>query len=165
MARVQKDSLNAIRDFKDTAGIDIQLPDGIDFRDLGIDSPNMTAIYGKLPDMEMAVVAGKGNITQDQIVEFIRSQDTGIPNLDRAYVEIPKTPKVTPTPPESGLSSGNLWTGTLANGDIVHVAVLPRKDGAGSYMVIVSGKEATVEGFDDEFENVFKSVRTRPVSP
>lgn len=165
MARGERTSKDALRDFQDTAGVDLKLPDGINFQNLDLESPSMTALYGKLPGMEMAVVAGKGNITQEQIVEFIRSQDTGIPNLDRTYVEIPKTPKTVDPLQGSGMSSGSLWTGTLGNGDVVHVAVLPRKDGAGSYMVIVSGQEAAVEGFDTEFENVFKSVKARPVGP
>ncbi|MBX3041269.1 MAG: hypothetical protein KF789_11240 [Bdellovibrionaceae bacterium] len=158
-------SATAIKDFKESTGLDINLPPGIHFQDLGIDSSSMTAIYGKTQNMDMAVVASKGNFSQEDVLNFIRSQDTGIPNLDKAYVEVPKSPKSVNSPPENGMSAGSLWTGSLSNGELVHIAVLPRKDGQGSYMVITSGQEDAVEGYDDAFEDVYKSMKALPIRP
>jgi hypothetical protein len=163
-SKTEADRNDAINDFRNLASIDIELPFEIPFQDLGIESPDMMGIYGKTKDMAMAVVAKMGTPSNEEIVQFIRSQDTGIPNLD-VGIQIDRQPKIVPAAEGTGMKAGNLWTGKLINGDQVHVAVIPRADGQGIYMIVLSGEEAALDSHDDFFEDAYRSMRARETGP
>lgn len=149
--------------FQKESFLEVSFPDNIKFRALDIDVENAVAITSRGDGIDMTMLARKGAISGNDVEAFIKSADTGIPGLDSKRITY-SAPKTMPTVSGSGIRSAQLWKGTGPQGE-VHVAILERADGAGTYMFVVSGKGNVIEKYDDDFERIFKSLKAKPLSP
>jgi hypothetical protein len=154
----QRVSKEATSGFMKQALLKMDLPDNMAFQKLDLPLENAEAIYSRTNGVEMTVVAQKGEVSQNDLENFLRSADTGLPNLDKRGVRF-SAPKQMPTVAGSGMKSAQLWSGMGPGNVEVHVAVFARSDGKGSYMFVVSGNSSTMEARGDDFDRIYQSMK------
>ncbi|KYG66359.1 hypothetical protein AZI86_04705 [Bdellovibrio bacteriovorus] len=146
--------------FLQEAFLQMDMPENIPFQKVDLSFPDMSAIYSRANGMEMAVVAKKGEADQKDVEAFLKSADTGIPNLDKRGIQFAPPKNKTPAS-GSGMKSAQLYSGVGPNNQEIHVAVFSRADGLGTYMFVVSGDASTLEARADDFEKIYNSMKAQ----
>lgn len=159
-SQVQQVSLQSRTQFLQETFLQMDMPDSIPFQKVDLSFPDMSAIYSRANGMEMAVVAKKGEVDQKDVEAFLKSADTGIPNLDKRGIQFSPPKNRTPAS-GSGMKSAQLYSGMGPNNQEIHVAVFSRADGLGTYMFVVSGDASTLESRADDFERIYNSMKAQ----
>lgn len=157
----QQISMESKTQFLQETFLQMEVPDSIPFQSLDVSLPDMSAIYSRTSGMEMAVVAKKGEVDSKDLEAFLKSADTGIPNLDKSGIYFSAPKNKTPAT-GSGMKSAQLYSGVGPNNQEIHVAVFTRADGLGTYMFVVSGDASTLESRADDFEKIYNSMKAQP---
>ncbi|MCB0377399.1 MAG: hypothetical protein KDD33_02815 [Bdellovibrionales bacterium] len=124
----------------------------------------VAAVYGydDKSGLGLTAVAAPGQISKEQVVPYIKQNMQWIENTKENPIKQIGQPQTLPPPPEgSGITAGTMWSGTLANGDDVHVVMLDRADKKGSYFFMYSGPKENFydnEGYFDELYQNFKAL-------
>lgn len=156
-------SEEAKREFFEAAHAQAHLPEDLTFVPIDLDMDQTVGIYGRNELYEFSVLAGRLNPTEEEIIEYLRSGDTGIPLVDRHGLAR-LSPQATSVPPikGNGMQAAKYWTGRTKDGKEFRVGLMPREDGAGSYMMMMSGEAKVVEDSDDLFDSLYEGFKALP---
>lgn len=147
--------------------LNVPLPANFAYSKLDI-GDGFEGIYGE-NDHQKAKLTGIAYnklATPEQVTEFLKTDADSIPNISKNPVQFMSNAEKLPPPPEgSGLGHGTIWNGKLSNGDSVAAVYIPRADGKGSYLFVLSGPEAYFENNDGSFDSVYEKAQAIPAQP
>lgn len=160
--RAYRESEEAKEEFSKAASVEAHFPEEYRFRPIDMDLEDLTGIYAPHDKMDIAVIAGRMVPADGDVLEYLKSDQTGIPNVDAEdFTLSPKAVEVDPIS-GSGMGTGKYWTGRSKSGKEFRVGLMPRADGLGSYLVILSGDANWVNDSDEFFEDLYRSFKALP---
>lgn len=155
-------SEKAREEFKRVGLLELRFPDNYRFQNLELDFPNIMGIYAKTEKVEVTVLAGRLNPNEQELMDFFKERDTGIPNLDNRGITLKGTPVQVKPHGGSGLKAGKYWQGVTADGEGARVGLAERADGKGSYLFIFTGDENKLDNSDEVFDEIYQSLKAVP---
>lgn len=156
-------SEEAKREFFEASHAQAHLPSELTFTPIDLGMDQAIGIYGRGQLYEMSVLAGRMNPTEQELLDYLKSTDTGIPLIDRHGLAS-LSPKAVTVPPikGNGMREGKYWSGRTKDGKEFRVGLMPREDGVGSYLVMISGDGKVIDGSDDLFDGLYESFKALP---
>lgn len=155
-------SEKATQEFMELARVQMKFPENFRFQQLNLDFDQITGIYARTEKMETTVLAGRILPSDKDVADFLRSNDSGIPNVDGKRISLQSSAIVVPPPSGSGFKIGKYWTGRTANNEGVRVGLIERADGKGSYLFIFTGSEDKLDNSEDFFEELYNNLKAQP---
>lgn len=156
-------SQKTLKEFSDLTHLDARLPENLSFVPMDLDDGNLAGVYGRSENMAMAVVASRINPDQDQLKKYLSSKDTGIPNLDNSDLVGMKLENV-PAVPGNGLKDAQVWVASNSKGEDVRIALAPREDGQGTYMIVLTAPSGELMQGEDYFDELYQNFKAKPVN-
>ncbi|KYG66362.1 hypothetical protein AZI86_04720 [Bdellovibrio bacteriovorus] len=155
-------SEKATAEFMQLARVQMKFPENFRFQQLNLDFDQITGIYARTETMETAVLAGRILPSDKEVADFLRSTDSGIPNVDGKRISLQGDAIVVPPPSGSGFRTGKYWAGRTADNKGVRVGLIERADGKGSYLFIFTGAEDKLDNSEDFFEELYNNLKAQP---
>ncbi|MBX3041272.1 MAG: hypothetical protein KF789_11255 [Bdellovibrionaceae bacterium] len=155
-------SEEAKREFFEAAFAEAKLPEDLAFIPIDLDIEDTAGIYGRNDLYELSILAGRMTPSDREIVEYLNSGKTGIPQVDHHGLRLSE--KVTTAPPikGNGMQAARYWFGRTNDGKQIRVGMMPREDGVGSYLVLISGEAKVIDDSDDLIDEVYESFKALP---
>lgn len=157
-AKLEEKSNVALNAFQKTAYLKFQPPHAMQFREFeGFD--NMAGIYGTnhLENTAALALGYPKKVTPEEGTKFLKEYANQFPHMRDANLKDlgPGTP-LPPPAGDSGLSGGTAWAGKLKNNMEFHAVMLPRADGLGTYLMIMTGPPSYFKStdFEDSYNNL-----------
>lgn len=148
--------------FSDQGRIAINLPKEIPFREIDLDFESAIGIYSQSDRLKMAIVAGNISPSEKDMMDYLKSNNTGIPNVDNQKLRIADTSRPLTPSPNSGIKSAKVWQGLNGKNELYRIVYMDREDQKGSYMFVISGEMDFIESSDDAFLKIYESIKTLP---
>ncbi len=158
----RKVSEKAKEEFSNVGKIELKVPENLRFQPLDLDFEHVTGMFAHTEKMQLSVLAGRLVVSEKKLMEFLRSSDTGIPNVDRKGFKFSGAAVEVAPVSGSGLNAGKYWQGRTSDGQGVRVGMIPRQDGKGSYLFIFTGVEDKLDNSEDLFESMYLSLKALP---
>ena len=158
-------SLDAKEKFLAEAKIQIRLPPDLRFEKFDFDNGMpMLASVNKNAKMGFAVFAAKGVYAPADAIAFFKTEMfNSIPSTKgKVLVDLVER-RVLPAVPTSGLGEIYMWRGRLSDRNDLHVALVRRQDGKGTYMLIVTGSEGMFSENEGLFERMYLEMKAIPI--
>lgn len=155
-------SEKATQEFMQLARVQMKFPENFRFQQLNLDFDQITGIYARTEKMETTVLAGRVLPSDKEVADFLRSSDSGIPNVDGKRISLQGNAIVVPPPRGSGFRTGKYWSGRTADNKGVRVGLIERTDGKGSYLFIFTGSEDKLDNSEDFFEELYNNLKAQP---
>jgi hypothetical protein len=136
---VEKESVTNLANFSATAKLQVPVIPGMQFVPYDYDD-GVLAVRGVdvSRDMELTLFAKQGMFSEEQLKEYLKNYPDGIPGLEGMSGVQLDAAKSIELDAGSGLGSVKYWT--VQNGSkTVYLALLPRKDGQGTYFASLKG--------------------------
>lgn len=158
-------SADAKEKFLAEAKIQIRLPPDLRFERFDFDNGMpMLASVNKNARMGFAVFAAKGVFSPAEAIGFFKSDMfNSIPNTKGKTLLDLAERRVLPAVQGSGLSEVFMWRGRLSDRNDLHIALVRRQDGKGTYMLIVTGSESMFSENEGLFERMYLEMKAVPI--
>lgn len=155
-------SEKATREFMELSRVQMKFPEDFRFQALDLEFNQITGIYARTETMDATVLAGRVLPSDKEVADFLRSGDSGIPNVDGKGISLRGGAIVVQPPSGSGLRTGKYWAGRTADNKGVRVGLAERADGKGSYLFIFTGSEEKLDNSEDFFEELYNNLKALP---
>lgn len=149
------------REFLNLAHLDVKLPKDYVYQKLDI-SEDVAGIRGKDPlnKVSFAVLAKRGTASPSDISAFLGDQGNLIPGFDGHGHPSLGEPRQLEPKEGSGLDSVSYWD--VKKGDeSVRVVFANRKDGQGSYLMVVDGNSNKIDAQEGRFEDMMDNLKAK----
>lgn len=150
----------AVASFEQNARMSVRLPEDLNFVPLDLEE-SMASIYGSNPhtNIAMAVVAAPMDATPSQAAQYVAENLGTFPNTRGHSIRNWSAPQNLSVSPQSGLKSATLLSTQMENGEALHLVLLNRSDGKGTYFFLASGKGGYFSDNEDRFDEALRSFK------
>jgi hypothetical protein len=157
------ESIRVQTEFQKIAQANIPLPEDLIYRDLEIDD-KMASVYGfnSATKVGLSMLAYPKEATPKEAIDFFRESASLFPNTAEERIVNVNEPREMPAAPGSGIRGATWWSGETQAGTKLHIVLIRRSDGMGSYMMVMTGPPAYFDNNEDRFEQMFNRFKTQP---
>lgn len=138
---IERESVQHLQKFSSVAKLVVPPIPGIQFVPYDYDE-GVEAVTGSDPDrgLQLTLFARAGTLTEQQFLDYIKNYPQGIPGLEGMFSLNLGDAQTIELSEGSGLTGVRYWT-VQNGGKTVYLAMLPRKDGKGTYFASLVGSE------------------------
>lgn len=151
---IEKESMQALQKFSSVSKLFVPPIAGIQFVPYDYDE-GVEAITGSDVDrgLQLTLFARAGAFTEQQFLDYLKTYPQGIPGLEGLMSPNLGEGKTIELTQGSGLNSVRYWT-VQNGGKTVYLAMIPRKDGKGTYFASVVGSDELDRAEDFYYETL-----------